>query len=864
MLSVGGVPIPGNPVVPLSKIFWNGGPPINTETGLQNIPAPYQADATKDGAIKTITITNNGPVTVYPFLSGENIGKAPLSTTGAFYDPQDITGHGFREYVGWSEDGGKRKFLGLPTKTSITIQVPLVLWDGDDLFFATDGAHLTDFPIFFYSKSAQVTIVGSETVSGTTWVRGSSNFPVGETPLVMFYFDPGPPLGVPTAAPAQLTETTFRDQYLTHFINDSSQTFPLLSYDVSYVNNLVAPVSMEASDVPITFGNTLAPTPPTYYGIQNWGWAATDRDVQSFGTNVNNFIKNLSKSTAWIGSYFNGKGWPQYYNPVATDLDIPSGGNIFLDSPFNVKDPAPVVHTSPYDSNFWLLTSAGDAPITAGGAGYGQQGFVHDDATDRIYFNSTAKSFVPDLAKMLKQGVVNVTFPGQPTVLSTVNSYVPNNGTPYIQLNSNIAPTGVSGKVFTFSRTASDYAANAITNLWYGWAEYYYLQNKDFAGASATGTVKYFKPPDGPVTTQPTNVITLTTTPQLPLAVGMTVTAGNGIAAGTTILKIVGNDIYLSTIPNALTTPESQSYMFGAPTRIPFDAKYTTPVNLTFDAGATAKAVQFAGSVYETMAAEFGLNPSPYLPDAMALVGNVIQFYAKLPGFDIPGSGPLLVADVRDIVKSVLRGVYDFHAVPDQSQWYPPPADMTPGLTSGQTFNVYNLDPYVWFVHTVQDMSAYGFSIDDDVSNPISSGPLKAKDGGDNHLPNNLQIGFGGTGGLTNTQQWFPTIPWGQLTARVTISDFVYQGNNTSLITFIGPDAAKFYNMINNPGTGQIGAFINAVGYIKPGKPGTTLIFKGPNGADKSQIVLSDRARPSQTAINVTITGKLPSDTVKP
>ena len=65
----------------------------------------------------------------------------------------------------------------------------------------------------------------------------------------------------------------------------------------------------------------------------------------------------------------------------------------------------------------------------------------------------------------------------------------------------------------------------------------------------------------------------------------------------------------------------------------------------------------------------------------------------------IPGE-TVLVGEARDLVKSILpAGVYDYYQVPDQSEWYPDPK--TP--TGGQDFNVYNLDPYVWFVHKVRD-----------------------------------------------------------------------------------------------------------------------------------------------------------------
>jgi hypothetical protein len=89
-------------------------------------------------------------------------------------------------------------------------------------------------------------------------------------------------------------------------------------------------------------------------------------------------------------------------------------------------------------------------------------------------------------------------------------------------------------------------------------------------------------------------------------------------------------------------------------------------------------------------------------------------------------------------------------------------------------------------------------------------------------------------------------------------------GSMTSLVTFTGPDALKFFYQINPPGPGEVGAYILASGYIPTGKPGTTLIFKGPNGLTTPQFVLSQRVRKAQTPVVVTITGILPPPTPKP
>src|SRR4029077_20051706 len=138
-----------------------------------------------------------------------------------------------------------------------------------------------------YNSSAQISIAGT-TPSGTTpentttWVTSASNYPVGDTPLVVFYFS-GTPLAPSDAAPAQQMEFAMRDPYLLHFINDLQQTKVLMNYDVSYVNKLAAPVAMEAAGVPITLGDQISLTqPPAYYGSQDYGWNPTTTDATTF------------------------------------------------------------------------------------------------------------------------------------------------------------------------------------------------------------------------------------------------------------------------------------------------------------------------------------------------------------------------------------------------------------------------------------------------------------------------------------------------------------------------------------------------------------------------------------------------------
>jgi hypothetical protein len=931
------IPIPSaNKVVDLSTIFWNGETnPLNTAKGKTGIPSPAAS-----GAMKTITLTNYSTSTIYPFLRSSNDGTDPNDSNKGYYDPQDLTHKEFREYVGYSTSTGGQ-FLGLPSGATIKFQVPLVLWDGDNISLVTDGTYLTasgnapGSKIFNYNDDAKISIAGAAPVSNTVWVQGSANYPAGESALVMFYFANTAPATVPNDAPAQLAEVTFRDSYLKNFIDDAFQTFPLLNYDVSYVNTLVAPAAMEASNVPVTSGAIASGNLAYYYPNQDFGWHASDQSTTTFDPLIQNFVSNTGKAA--IGQYFGGKGWPQYYNPNTSDYIIPSGANILDNSPLDATGAPSPVNVSNYDNNQWLLSSSGggDIAATAGGAVLSnanatQLPLIFSDQDQRNQFIQDISSM--EASKQTINLTLSTTAPNYQGVLgkfvkynpsSSVNSYVvtsggshyssktyvkivggggngakgdvhvvngvitsiglnPANagsgytsppqvqiidpsgagsgalasatitgGTAVVQLaKGRTLPTGV-GITYVFQRTGTDYASTDITNLWYSWADYYVNQFNSFVPEPANGTLVYQSIGSGsPVLT---NQIALSALPKVPLAVGMSV-MGTGVPAGTTILKIVGKTVYLSQIPDS-DTPSSQQYTFSKPKNLaidPISAKYTHPYVLRFNAANTPNAKLFGGSVYEAMQIQtVNLPAAAYLPTTMNVVDHVIKFYANIPTY-MDDWGPTLVGEARDIVKSILRGVYDYIALPDQTQWYPNPA----AKTGGQGFNVYNLDPYVWFVHDVEQLSGYGFSVDDDVANPSATGPR----GDDtNHAPSDLQIGFSGIQGtgstsnatkLGNQSEWFPTTKWGAIPTTATIGiqpDGPYKGY--SVITLTGDNPLRTLNQIVTPGPGQIGAYISAPGFIVPG---TTLIYF-PNGVLSPQIILSQNAISTPTSIPVTI-----------
>jgi len=598
--------------VPVSSILWNGGPAMPGAPSTASFPSPSAA-----GAMKTITLTNNSGAMVYPFIRGANTGQDPNATsTNKYYDPQDVVGQEYREFIGFQTRGGT--FIGLPTGATVTFQVPQVLWDGDNFFIATDPNYLTSSkPVYNYDPNAIISIAGSKPVgttpeNTTTWVTGRSNYPLGANPVVVFYRSPTPST-VLRAAAAQLGEWTFRDPYLSNFITDPLQTFPLINYDVSYVNNLTGPVSIEASNVPITLGDRLGLTSPTYFGYKDYGWNPTNLSAPAFQAPVRNFINN--NGVAPIGNYFGGKGWPSYYNSNSNDLVIPSGANVFLDSPLtNARSPYAA------DNNYYLLTStnqgAGPIQLASLGATYAQGNTIQFAPNYRAQLATLKTAF-------LGGETINVdASKGDYPPGTTVTGVSPAKLTVTV---SNSHDDKISDGVYNFVRPVNDYAVTAITKLFYSWAHYYVTQFANFQSESASASYS----PVVPI--GPTNEITLTSAPAVPLEVGMTV-SGPGILPGTTILAIadsknnpigsataVGDQISLSLVPSGLPTGTS-SFTFGKPTDIPYTNytssnfsispntfKFTTPA-------AQQQARLFAASVYAAMSAEAGALQSSPLP----------------------------------------------------------------------------------------------------------------------------------------------------------------------------------------------------------------------------------------------------------
>jgi hypothetical protein len=204
--------------------------------------------------------------------------------------------------------------------------------------------------------------------------------------------------------------------------------------------------------------------------------------------------------------------------------------------------------------------------------------------------------------------------------------------------------------------------------------------------------------------------------------VGMKVT-GNGFTNLTTILKIVPTTtkgvttytVYLSApVPQTTTTFTFMApALTGANAGIPYTSDPGLQTDLvTKGAGFTheKEALAFAANVYE-MLSVYGTIPTKDLQNDLLPNLSMAVVYEAIGGNvgHLPTALPInyvnISADVRDLGKSVLRGVSNYLTTtppPDGTPWsvgywYPPPGESSE--KGSIPYNVWNLDPFVWFVH---------------------------------------------------------------------------------------------------------------------------------------------------------------------
>src|SRR5262249_14908021 len=235
----------------------------------------------------------------------------------------------------------------------------------------------------------------------------------------------------------------------------------------------------------------------------------------------------------------------------------------------------------------------------------------------------------------------------------------------------------------------------------------------------------------------------------------------------------------------------------------------------SFAAGDPSKyALAFAQTVFTVMIA-WSVSVAPGTANAWSpLMVNIIG--GNLNTLYLPNGNLDVVNALTLLSKSALRGVPDYTSplYSNQALWYPDPA-LPAG---GQTFNVFNLDPYVWFVHRKLGLTAYAFSLDDDIGNVEGGGATQ------------MNIGVGGLGGLVNSDPYTATSQWG-----IVMSDSSTQGGTSTLASLTNPNVVGQivgFDYSKN----QAGTLVNGTGVA----PGTYTQFTSiPSNPAQSSITLS-------------------------
>ncbi len=714
---------------------------------------------------KTVRITNNSSNMIYPIMRDPNNATVSKGSEVGLYNPHDPVNKEYRGYIGYKE--GERYYFGLQPGKSILVSIPLVFWNGARMGLGTDGEFLVvgkeedgkdknKNPLRYRNNSKRsITAAEIDTTEPDTITNG----------VVMWYrADIAEAPNDDTED--QLVEWTIRDHHYLKELNNEipdSELVTLINYDVSNVDNLYLPVAMQVLDSWVVPQRTIGTNRNQWFPGEKPeanGWTGS---IESIDTLQREIRKFTAKPNAYLGKYFgeDQPGWP-YYNLPGIEADetlplkIPSGANIFAQSP--LRD----VHSSYKDGvNFehdrYMLSSGGSEAISVpigavGGEIAGASTIALDPGENERKFAFLKKDL---LVSTNEGGVIK---PG--TTITAVNGKSVTLSQPLI------GPT--KGAVISFTRPTSDYAAESMIRLWFSWAEYYRQNwksrntNAPTADVTITGTLQ-----------QQTATLEFNE-PHHELVEGMAVRGKglndamteDGIHTGDAVILEISGDkksVILSQV--ARETAKNEPFTFSPPKELQWTPKAGQPGYPLFtdkfrfpenERDASRDPYLFSQKVYLIMASmnQIGKPNNDGICKFMQDVIGANMGYI----FDAPGKaadeGQMVIALIRDMIKSVLRGVTDFTLYPDEvdannnhTVWYPDPAKPTGGMP----FNVFNLDPFVWFVHVKLGFSGYGFSVDDDTAD-IGAG-------GANHI----QISVAGPKGLKNRNEWSIQAPFGPL-----------------------------------------------------------------------------------------------------
>lgn len=767
-------------------------------TAQGNVPIPK----------RILRIKNNTKQTVYPIMRDQNPALVvdskgePIAPKTGKYDPFDTPVKEYRGYIGY-QGKDKKFYYGLKPGETIAVPIPVVFWDAARMGIETGGEYL------LHDETKQPNPLRNDSKAKRSITKAETGKGAISNGVVMWYRADTPVLAVAPSDDTedQLIEWTIRDHDF--FVNPivakltrgqvpENQLLNLINYDVSNVDSLYLPVAMEVLD-----GWVETQIAGKNRG-QGWvrgshpeplGWTGSTKDADFLQPKLRDFTKgDKAHPNALLGQYFGGNGWPYYNFPGASPtsdkvmLKIPSGANLFPQSPLlNVR-------SSYYDDKNWdtqryMLSSAGTDPVEVV---IGNSIDVNKKGSKVLNLN---KSDIQSKFGFIKPGDmvrgnpdIHKAGPNPIKEGTTVVSVNPKDWT--VTLDTELQNSSDMTS-YTFTHPLHDYAAEALIRLWFSWADYYAKHWKE--DPSLQGKNPTDAPKTSAGTLQPlTAALVLEATgptdkpaDRLGLIEGMSVKGPGlddamtevGIHQGDAVILEIESDrktLILSQVASAAATPKA-NYTFTPPGKAPKDLMWMPkkkgepgfPIftdDLKFDVTKTDPSrnpLEFSKQIYLIMAAmnQIGQpnnnNVIKYMQD---IIGANMGFIFTQKAKDTD-DGKLVTSMVRDMIKSVLRGVTDFTKFPDvvdgtgkHTVWYPDPAAVrASGYTGSQKFNVFNLDPYVWFVHDVLGFSGYGFSVDDDTSDVGADGGTE------------ILVTITGTDGLVNPNQWSAQAPFGPI-----------------------------------------------------------------------------------------------------
>ena len=291
-----------------------------------------------------------------------------------------------------------------------------------------------------------------------------------------------------------------------------------------------------------------------------------------------------------------------------------------------------------------------------------------------------------------------------------------------VNLSQPLNVTNPPSHVYTFTRATTDPIAQAIASVWYSWANYYATTVTSTPATNVSGSIA-----------AGSNILVLTAATS-GLVPGMAVTDAQGTSHG--VITAIASDNKTITLSQAQSGALVDNFDFASPavaSIVGYDPTGLTPIKtFTFGAGQQSYAQAFAQNVYVVMSTMGHTVTAGTANASIPLLGNIIGGNVG-PAF-LPNQNAAIQAAITNQIKSALRGVPDFTSplYSNPSQWYPDPALKT----GGQNFNVFNLDPFIWFIHEKLGLSAYAFGLDDDIGD-VGAG-----------YATQLDVSVGGLGGL--------------------------------------------------------------------------------------------------------------------